>query len=243
MAIIRVKHSDFETKYRVPDCSDTLNTQEWAGGDANRVNEPGWGTRYQYEADLLAYCMKETSPKTVLEIGPGPGVLSEMLQERLGYEIAYHLVDKPYAKTAFEAAKRKGKFFIKDIADGLDPTDLLSDYDFVICNDTLEHLFNPSRVVQAVYNLLATKGIFFVSVPNWRMGHQFVYRGLFDVDNFLFFMRCHKFTPNDFFGSPLKTPDYPLLDSEQYFEEIGKEHTEDMKRSWNWYFTFGKEPN
>lgn len=231
MAIIRVKHLDFETKYRVPDCADTLNTEEWAKEDANRVKEAGWQSRYEYEADLILHCIQNSPPKSILEIGPGPGVLSELIQNKLEHEVEYHLIDKQFAEEAFVGANRKGKFFVKDIADGLDTSGLNPYYDLVICNDTLEHLFNPSRIVQTVYNLLSAAGLFFISVPNWRMGHQFTYRGLFDYDNFLYFMAVHKFTSTSVYASPLQTPHYPKLDSEEEMDD-------ELIRSWNWYFTF-----
>lgn len=230
MATIRIKHSDFETKYRIPEGADTLNLDEWAGDD-NRVNESGWGSRYQYEADLVSSIIDSEKPKSILEIGPGPGVLSEIVQNQISHEVEYHLIDKPYAKSAFEKAKRKGKFFIKDIAEGFDTTGLKEKYDMVICNDTLEHLFNPSRVVQTVHSILPENGMFFISVPNWRMGHQFVYRGLFDYDNFVFFMNIHKFNAISVYPSPLVTPDYPRLSSEEDMDE-------ELRLSWNWYFLF-----
>lgn len=230
MSLIRVKHLDFETKFKIPEGADTLNIEEWAEAD-NRINEAGWGSRYQYEAELLASIIQENRPKTILEIGPGPGVLCELIQKLVKYDIEYHLVDKPFAKSAFEAAGRKGKFFIKDISNGLDTKELNSTYDMVICNDTLEHLFNPSQIVQTAYQMIPKNGIFFISVPNWRMGHQFVYRGVFDYDNFLFFMITHKFQPTSVYPSPLQTPDYPKLSSEDEMEE-------ELRRSWNWYFTF-----
>jgi 2-polyprenyl-3-methyl-5-hydroxy-6-metoxy-1,4-benzoquinol methylase len=230
MAVIRVKHLDFETKFRIPEGADTLNQDEWAGAD-NRVNEAGWGSRYEYEGELVSTIIKETGATVILEIGPGPGVLSEIVQNRLGYEVEYHLVDKPYAKTAFEAAGRKGEFFIKDISEGFDTSRINACYDMVICNDTLEHLLNPSRVVQEIYHLIPKGGTFFISVPNWRMGHQFVYRGVFDYDNFLFFMMTHKFIATGVYPSPLQTPDYAKLSSEDEMEE-------ELRRSWNWYFTF-----
>lgn len=234
MAIIRVKHCDFESKFRVPDAADTLNTEEWAKEDANRVKEAGWESRYDYEARLIAVDIGPNRTP-ILEIGPGPGVLSEKIQNLFPeWNLEYHLVDKPYAKEAFEKAGRKGKFFVKDISNGLDISDLAPSYALVIANDVLEHLFNPSDVVQKVYQLLTKDGVFCVSVPNWRMGHQFVYRGLFDYDNFLYFMMAHKFTATGVYPSPLTTPDYPRLDSELEMEE-------ELRLSWNWYFTF--EPN
>lgn len=223
-------------KYRVPDCADTLNTEEWAKEDANRVKEAGWESRYEYEAHLI--CSFITNPiPTILEIGPGPGVLAEKIQNILsqtGVEADYDLVDKPFAKEAFEQANRKGRFFVKDLSSGFDTTGLLPRYNYVIANDFLEHVFNPSIIVQEVYKLMPDEGVFFVSVPNWRMGHQFIYRGLFDYDNFLFFMRSHHFSPTSVAASPLQTPDYPRLSSEEEMDE-------ELRRSWNWYFTFEKE--
>lgn len=231
MAIIRVKHSDFELKYKIPEGADTLNMNEWEGDDTNRITESGWGSRYQYESELITSIINDKPVKTILEIGSGPGVISELIQNSVQREIEYHLIDKPYAKSAFESSKRKGTFFIKDISNGLDVSGLNSNYDMVICNDVLEHVFNPSQILQKIYNLLSSDGMFFISVPNWRMGHQFIYRGLFDYDNFIYFMKIHKFEAISVYPSPLQTPDYPKLNSEDEMEE-------ELRRSWNWYFCF-----
>ena len=241
MAVIRIKHSDFETKYRVPECADTLNTQEWAAEDANRVKDAGWESRYDYEAELIVTGVMDKKLRynaNILELGPGPGVLSEKIQNLLrnkDYPVQYDLVDKPFAKEAFEKAKRYGRFFVKDLSSGFDTSGLESNYQFIIANDFLEHVFNPSGIIQEVRKLLSEDGIFFVSVPNWRMGHQFTYRGLWDYDNFLYFMMVHGFEAKNVSPSILETPDYPKLDSEE-------EMPEELRRSWNWYFTFIKTP-
>ena len=233
MAIIRVKHLDMETKFKVPEGADTLNTLEWAEADG-RTSESGWQSRYEYEANIICNIINDNPPKTILEVGSGTGVLSQLIQNNITFKVEYHLVDKPYAKIAFEKNGNIGKFFVKNISYGFDTDELLPAYDMIICNDTLEHLFNPSDVVQKFYTLLNKNGICFISVPNWRMGHQFIYRGIFDYDNFLFFMMVHKFIPNSIQPSPLITPDYPKLNSED-------EMPEELRRSWNWYFTFNPD--
>jgi SAM-dependent methyltransferase len=231
MSIIRVKHSDFETKFRIPEGADTLNMNEWAGDDTNRLKESGWDSRYDYESKLISEWIGPNR-NPILEIGPGPGMLSEKIQNLFPeWSLDYHLVDKPFAKEAFEKAGRKGKFIVQDISNGLDASNLATEYKMVIANDVLEHLFNPSNVIQEVYKLLPKNGIFSISVPNWRMGHQFIYRGLFDYDNFLYFMSIHKFTATSVYPSPLITPDYPRLSSEEEMDE-------ELRRSWNWYFSF-----
>ena len=106
-------------------------------------------------------------------------------------------------------------------------------YDLIICNDVLEHLSNPTKVVQQMYHLNSGKGKMFISIPNWRMAHQMTYRGMWDYDNFLYFMAIHGYEGLSVEGSILQTPYYKKLDSEELLDDS-------LLRSWNWYFTFNK---
>ena len=63
------------------------------------------------------------------------------------------------------------------------------------------------------------------------MGHQWVYRGLFDFDNFLYFLYTHKFQFAGMWGSPLQTAFYPRISSESLLQE---KHLFD----WNHYLLF-----
>ena len=78
--------------------------------------------------------------------------------------------------------KYKGKFFVKDMSEGLDTKGLDDKYHMVIANDFLEHVFNPSHIIRQSHNLLINQGLCFISVPNWRMGHNWIYKGLFDYN-------------------------------------------------------------
>jgi 2-polyprenyl-3-methyl-5-hydroxy-6-metoxy-1,4-benzoquinol methylase len=174
MAIIRVKHNNFE---QVQDAinSSEARLDEW-GGDDNRIKEPSWEYRYKYEAGLITPIITENKFKTVLELGSGPGSLSVLIQDAVPYDLTYHLVDKPCAKEYFDKNKLKGTFFIQDFSTALDTTILLPKYDLIICNDTLEHLYAPANVIRQCYHLMNDTSFFFISVPNWRMAHQFIYR-------------------------------------------------------------------
>ena len=116
-------------------------------------------------------------------------------------------------------------------------TDTLSEevfegnYDLVIMNDFLEHVTNPHLILKTVYNLTHTDSIFFISNPNWRMGHPFIYRGAFDFDNFIFMLHFHCFDLEGFYGSLLKTPFFPKLDSEKMLPD-------ENLTDWNHYFVF-----
>ena len=125
----------------------------------------------------------------------------------------------------------KGKFFVKDLSNNFNTEGLLEKYDLVITNDFLEHVFNPSIIVQTIHKLTNPESIYFISNPNWRMAHQWVYRGLFDFDNFIYFLYTHKFDSVGFYGSELKTPSYPKLNSESLLPD-------ENLTDWNHYMLF-----
>ena len=214
---------------------DTVHEDVWEGEldptGHSRLNEEAWVARYDYESKLIDQVL-ELYPniKNVLELGSGPGVLSQKILEKHP-DLNYHLVDKPFAEEYFKKHKFKGKFFVKDLSSNFDTSGLLDKYDLVITNDFLEHIFNPSIIVQTIYNLTHKDSIYFISNPNWRMGHQWVYRGLFDFDNFLYFLYTHKFKFVGMWGSILQTPFYPRISSETLLQE---KHLFD----WNHYLLF-----
>tara|TARA_R110001592_G_scaffold48345_4_gene152286 strand:- start:875 stop:1591 length:717 start_codon:yes stop_codon:yes gene_type:complete len=234
MGLFRIE-GKFEEIFEVKNF-DTLHQDEWKGeatqGDGiNRLEEEGWESRYEYEAKLIIDLIKQNPHiKNVLELGSGPGVLSQKIQKECN-DLNYHLVDKPYAKQYFEEKQYKGKFFVKDLASEFNTEGLLEKYDLVITNDFLEHVLNPSIIVQTIYKLTNKDSIYFISNPNWRMHHQFIYRGLFDFDNFVYFLYTHKFKMEGWFDSFLETPDYPRISSENMLPDKSL-------RSWNHYFVF-----
>lgn len=228
MGLFRIQHCNFEQTFNSTEF-DTVHTNEWE--DAGRLQEDAWQRRYEYEAALVAEVIQQNPHiKNVLELGSGPGVLSQKIQENFP-DLNYHLVDKPFAKKYFEENKFKGTFFVKDLSKGFDTEGLLEKYDLVITNDFLEHVFNPHAIIEAVHNLTTPESIFFISNPNWRMAHQYVYRGLFDFDNFVYLLYTHMFELVGFYGSELKTLEYPRISSESLLPD---EHLTD----WNHYILF-----
>jgi 2-polyprenyl-3-methyl-5-hydroxy-6-metoxy-1,4-benzoquinol methylase len=208
---------------------DTEAANEWESVD--RLQEQGWEERYDYEANLVIETINQNPEiKNVLEIGSGPGILSQKVLKAFP-ELTYHLVDKPFAKKYFEEQGFKGTFFVKDLSNSFDKEGLLESYDLVITNDFLEHVYNPHAIIKAVYELTHKDSIFFISNPNWRMAHQYVYRGLFDFDNFIYLLYTHKFELQGFYGSVLKTPPYPRLDSETLLPD-------ENLTDWNHYMLF-----
>ena len=228
MGLFRVQHNDFEQKFNSTDF-DTAHTNEWE--DTGRLQEIPWQRRYEFEAKLVAEVIKENPHiKNVLEIGSGPGVLSQKIQEQHP-DLNYHLVDKPFAEKYFKENGFKGTFFVKDLSNSFNTEGLLEKYDLVITNDFLEHVFNPHAILDAVHRLTTPESAFFISNPNWRMAHQYVYRGLFDFDNFIYLLYIHMFNLEGFYGSELKTPPYPRLSSETLLPD-------ENLTDWNHYMIF-----
>jgi 2-polyprenyl-3-methyl-5-hydroxy-6-metoxy-1,4-benzoquinol methylase len=228
MGLFRITHSSFEQTFAMKDF-DTEHANEWE--ETGRLQEQAWQSRYEYEASLVFEVIQQMPHiRNVLEIGSGPGILSQKILQHFP-ELNYHLVDKPFAEKYFTENGFKGTFFVKDLSQGFDTEGLLPTYDLVIMNDFLEHVYNPHIILKTIHSLTAPESALFISNPNWRMAHQYVYRGLFDFDNFIYLLYTHHFELQGFYGSQLKTPAYPRLSSETLLPD---EHLTD----WNHYMIF-----
>ena len=209
-------------KYR----PNIISADEWV--DDSRVEESSWQHRYDYEAKIILDLCKENNYSKVLELGPGPGVLGQKILS-LNDKLDYTFIDKIHAKNSFNNRNYKGKFIVKDLMNSFDTdSDVDNDYDLIIANDFLEHIANPSDVMYKATLITKKKSGFLISVPNWRMGHAFIYRGLFDYDNFLYFCDTHGWKPTVILDSPLKCQKTPKLSSEVSMDDR-------LIDSWNWY--------
>jgi len=228
MGLFRIEHNDFEQRFSMKDF-DTEHANEWE--DAGRLQEEAWQRRYEYEASLIQSVLNNNPHiKTVLELGSGPGILSQKILDT-NPQLEYDLVDKPFAEKYFKQNNFKGRFFVKDLSSSFDTIGLKEKYDLVITNDFIEHVYNPHIILKTVHELTTPDSVFFISNPNWRMAHQYVYRGLFDFDNFIYLLYTHMFDIEGFYGSELKTPAYPRISSETLLPE-------ENLTDWNHYLIF-----
>jgi SAM-dependent methyltransferase len=207
-----------------------LAHDEWATeGSLQRISEASWNARYDYEAGLLAGIVKDNNIRTILELGPGPGVLCSKLLALTDIS-SYSLVDIEAAYLANKERKLGGDFYVENLNNGF-TTQLPNKVDLLIANDFLEHIQSPAKVLLDVKEQMSQDAFAFISVPNWRMGHAWIYRGLFDWDNFIHFMWQHGFEFIGYADSPIKCGSSPKLSSESTMPD-------DMTTSWNFYFVF-----
>jgi len=229
MAVYRTQ-GDVNFKNYGGSAIEEVSPLEWADElETSRIDEASWIERYKYEAAAILEVIRENKYTKILELGSGPGMLSQYILAEEP-ELKYSFIDKATSKVIFEKRKFKGnKFFVKDLMHSFDISELDTDYDLIIANDFLEHIANPSHVMYQAREITKDNASFYISVPNWRMNHEFIYRGLFDYDNFIYFCKIHGWEPESVSGSPLQCEYKSKESSEQ-------ELPDSLITSWNWYF-------
>lgn len=163
---------------------------------------PSRPERYSYGVDLE---QDSTASKVlrlvgdaprVLELGPGPGTMTRILQER-GCAVTAIEVDPELARLAEPYCER---LILADLED-LDLAEALGEvgFDAVIAADVLEHLRDPWACLRQIRPFIAPGGFVVVSIPN--VGHgaviaqllqgRFPYteQGLLDRTHLRFFSR------------------------------------------------------
>ena len=239
MAIFRTKDEpnwSIVKSHLQPYGGNGVGTDEWDPDKDTRIFEPSWIERYNHEAKLISNICTDNNFTKILELGPGPGKLADTINNIHPTKLDYTLIDKPYAKEQFEKYNHKAtKFITMDLNNNFDTTELKGPYDLFIANDFLEHIANVTDCLIQSWNLGHENSRFLVSVPNWRMGHTFQYRGLFDYDNWVYTMRVHGWEVEKVYKSNLQCAYSPKLSSEESMPD-------GLIQSWNWYFE-GKKIN
>jgi len=209
---------------------------EWNPNNDTRVLEPTWVERYKHEAKIISNICINNNFTKVLELGSGPGNLADTVNDIHPTKLDYTLIDKPYAKEQFEKLNLKAsKFITRDLNNNFNTTELEGPYDLFIANDFLEHIANVTDCLVQAWNIGSENSRFLISVPNWRMGHTFQYRGLFDYDNWVHTMKVHGWEVENIYASNLQCAYSPKLSSEESMPD-------ELIQSWNWYFE-GKKTN
>jgi len=100
----------------------------------------------------------------VLDIGAGNAQLGVVLSER--YDMANYDVIEPDEKVTSKYGDWVKKRF-SDISELQ-----IGNYDLVVMNQVLEHVFDPLDLLQSVYNLLTSEGYVYIDVPY----HDYIFK-------------------------------------------------------------------
>lgn len=106
----------------------------------------------------LKKVLKYKKSGRVLEVGSSTGLMLELFQKR-GWVVQGV---EPSAKSSAYSIERG----IPTIRETFEKGQIAGKFDVIIFNHVLEHLKDPSKVLQKVYGLLSKDGIVVINVPN-----------------------------------------------------------------------------
>lgn len=116
--------------------------------------------------------------KKVLDIGCSTGAFGRLLKEKRD-DIEVWGVEM-HGPTAKEAKKHLDKVFTSSVEDAIDKLPQKT-FDAIVFNDVLEHLIDPSVVLELIKPLLNKDGVVISSIPNVRYYYNLTHM-IFDKD-------------------------------------------------------------
>ncbi|MDD2382030.1 MAG: class I SAM-dependent methyltransferase [Mariniphaga sp.] len=144
--------------------------------------------------EMLAFL--EQPPKKCMEFGCSSGGFSALLKEKYGCEVWGADIDLPSVGAAKE---RLDKVFHGDAYEVIRE---LPDhqFDYLICNDIIEHLYSPERFFEEVKRCLTPDAILICSLPNvrhWKTFNRYLFlkdwkykqSGILDYTHLRFFTK------------------------------------------------------
>lgn len=149
--------------------------------------------------DLLKYIPKGNH--IVLDLGCATGINGKYLLDELMAKEVYGVEFDEFM--ALEATKHNTKVFCGDLNNSSfvqDILDLPVNFDFIICGDILEHLYDPNDLVEKLVLKLKKDGRLIISLPNIAHVELFIQvfikgtwprneRGIFDATHLRWFTK------------------------------------------------------
>lgn len=114
-----------------------------------------------YSSHTLALQMlpEKGEGRYVLDVGCGPGYMSELLAAR-----GYSVIGIEHSEAMPQAASANVKYLEADLDRGL--PHLNHTFDFILCLDVLEHLREPVKLLREIARILSPEGRLVASLPN-----------------------------------------------------------------------------
>jgi len=173
----------------------TYRLQKAGFGDGNRIAlteeyqlKPSEDSSHGRISKLLAH----RPPSRILDLGCSSGLLSERLL-KMGHHVTGVDVNELEG-----VRERTGAFFKADLNDGI-PSEVGTGFDIVLAADVIEHVMNPSVLINQIRRVLSPQGTALFCVPNiahWyprfrsTLGmFDYDQRGILDTTHLRFFTR------------------------------------------------------
>ena len=99
--------------------------------------------------------LKSDKKLVLLEIGAGSKMIKNFLPENIQYDTMDYAVDYWKDSFTYNINLDKEKMPIKD-----------KTYDIVLCNETLEHVMHPNKVLKEIKRIAKDNAIILLSMPN-----------------------------------------------------------------------------
>jgi SAM-dependent methyltransferase len=105
--------------------------------------------------------------QTAIDIGCNAGAYAKIISDFgfryvVGIDVVDEMIDKANDFFAFSEDERTLEFKVLN-AEDLDPN---KKFDFVLCTEVIEHVENPTTVIEKIQSILTPKGVGIVSLPN-----------------------------------------------------------------------------
>ena len=142
---------------------------------------------------LIKYIPKDS--KSILDIGCGSGALGKFIKENINPKAS--ITGITYSENeAVTARERLNSVIVADL--NTFDFNTLGKFDLIICSHILEHLFNPSSILNSLQGNLTPAGKILIALPNilyWKQRMKFIKGhfkyskggGLMDDTHFRFF--------------------------------------------------------
>ena len=143
--------------------TETIHDQDWI---VNKADNSNLDNTVRYKA-IFGF-VKKHHPKTIFDVGCGSGVLGR-ITKAWRPEVVLHGCD--ISTSALERAKHHYDRVWKT---DLDREDIPAEsyfYDFVMCGEVLEHIYDVHHILTEIKRILKKGGIGLLTVPNlvyWR---------------------------------------------------------------------------
>lgn len=161
-------------------CAKAAYKEYYTGVDDRDFHLP----RYRWTIDTF---VPGATGQRVLEIGCGDGGCIQLLRhgnDVVGIDASESGVE--------ECRARSIPVILGDVSTESLPFESHV-FDIVISLETFEHLTNPQHAIDEVTRVLKQDGVFICSIPNPRIGHPYLYPGLFEFGNFQRFLAQNGF--------------------------------------------------